>query len=67
MALVRGDGPRRAQLGQDSMRTQVTFDAADPHSLAAFWASALGIEVEDHPDLVDQLVADSRMPASART
>lgn len=48
------------------MRTQVTFDAANPHSLAAFWANALGIEVEDHSDLVDQLVADGRMPAADR-
>jgi hypothetical protein len=48
------------------MRTQVTFDAADPHSLAAFWANALGIEVEDHSEFVDQLVADGRMPAADR-
>jgi hypothetical protein len=30
------------------MRTQVTFDAADPHALAAFWADVLGCDVEDH-------------------
>jgi hypothetical protein len=45
------------------MRTQITFDTADPHAQAAFWAEVLGSVVEDHSDLVDQLVADGRMPA----
>ncbi len=44
----------------------MTFDAADPHALAAFWADVLGVEVEDHSDFVDQLVADGRMPAEDR-
>jgi catechol 2,3-dioxygenase-like lactoylglutathione lyase family enzyme len=48
------------------MRTQVTFDAADPHALAAFWADVLGSEVEDHSDFVDRLVAAGRMPAEDR-
>ena len=48
------------------MRTQVTFDAADSHALAAFWASVPGTEVEDHPEFVDQLVADGRMLAADR-
>jgi len=48
------------------MRTQVTFDAADPHALAAFWADVLGTEVEDHSDFVDRLVADGRVPAEDR-
>jgi hypothetical protein len=48
------------------MKTQVTFDAADPHALAAFWAAVLGVEVEDHADFVDQLVADGRMPPEER-
>lgn len=48
------------------MRTQVTFDVADPHAQAAFWASVLGIEVEDHSAFVDQLVADGRLPESDR-
>jgi catechol 2,3-dioxygenase-like lactoylglutathione lyase family enzyme len=48
------------------MRTQVTFDAADPHAQAAFWAALLGLRVEDHSDFVDQLVADGRMPAEDR-
>ena len=48
------------------MRTQVTFDAGDPHALAAFWAQVLGTEVEDHSEFVDQLVADGRVPAEHR-
>jgi hypothetical protein len=48
------------------MRTQVTFDAADPHALAGFWAEVFGAVVEDHSDFVDQLVADGRMPAEDR-
>ena len=49
------------------MRTQVTFDAADSHALAAFWAGVPGTEVEDRSEFVDQLVADGRMPAADRT
>jgi hypothetical protein len=40
------------------MRIQATFDCADPHAQAAFWAQVLGSVVEDHSGLVDQLVAD---------
>jgi catechol 2,3-dioxygenase-like lactoylglutathione lyase family enzyme len=49
------------------MRTQVTFDVADPHAQAAFWAHVLGLEVEDHSGLVDRLVADGVIPAAERT
>lgn len=35
---------------------QVTFDCADPHGMARFWASALGYEKEDHTALVRQLL-----------
>lgn len=48
------------------MRTQVTFDCADPHAQAAFWAEVFGSAVEDHSRLVDQLVADGHMPAEDR-
>ena len=48
------------------MRTQVTFDCADPHAQAAFWAQVFGTEVEDHSELVDQLVAEGLMPAADR-
>jgi hypothetical protein len=48
------------------MRTQVTFDCADPHAQAAFWAQVFGSAVEDHSALVDQLIADGRMPVEGR-
>jgi hypothetical protein len=48
------------------MRTQVTFDCADPHAQAAFWAQVFGTAVEDHSALVNQLVADGRMSAEDR-
>ena len=35
---------------------QVTFDATDPYAQAAFWAAAMDLEVEDHHDLVVQMV-----------
>ncbi|GAA3385641.1 VOC family protein [Cryptosporangium minutisporangium] len=41
---------------------QIAFDTADPHAQAAFWAAALGYEVEDHTAIVDQLVAAGRLP-----
>jgi glyoxalase superfamily protein len=48
------------------MRTQVTFDCADPHAQAAFWAQVYGATVEDHAEFVDRLVAAGRMPAEER-
>ena len=48
------------------MRTQVTFDCADPHAQAAFWAQVFGTAVEDHSALVEQLVAGGQMPAEDR-
>ncbi len=33
-----------------SVRFQVTFDAADPEGLAAFWETALGYERQDPPE-----------------
>ena len=35
---------------------QVTFDAADPHALARFWALALSYVKEDHTEFVRQLL-----------
>lgn len=31
---------------------QVTFDTADPHAQASWWADLLGYEVEDHHDRI---------------
>jgi hypothetical protein len=46
--------------------TQITFDCADPHAQAAFWAQVFGSVVEDHSALVDKLVGDGHMPATDR-
>jgi hypothetical protein len=35
---------------------QVAIDAADPHALNRFWSAAMGYEMEDHHDLVTQLL-----------
>ena len=35
---------------------QLTFDAADPHALARFWAAALGLELEDHDELIGAML-----------
>ncbi len=40
---------------------QVTFDAADPHRLARFWADDLHYEKEDHAAIVEQLLAAGRL------
>ena len=37
---------------------QVTFDCADPHAMARFWAAALAYEKEDHSELVESLLRD---------
>ena len=44
---------------------QVVFDAADPHRVVAFWAAALGYEVEDHTAVVDGLVEAGQLPPQA--
>jgi hypothetical protein len=40
---------------------QVTFDCADPHAMARFWAEALGYEKEDHSSFVGQLLEDGAL------
>jgi len=48
-----------------TIAVQITFDAADPHGLARFWAEALGYEREDHSDLVTSLLAAGHLPPEA--
>jgi Glyoxalase-like domain len=60
--MVFGRGWRGPLCHNGEMRTQVTFDCGDPHAQAAFWAQVFGSAVEDHSTLVDQLVADGRLP-----
>lgn len=39
------------------VRFQVVVNSADPHSLCRFWASLLGYEIDDDPELVRRMVA----------
>jgi hypothetical protein len=41
---------------------QVTFDCADPHAMARFWAAAIGYEKEDHTTFVADLLAAGAIP-----
>lgn len=45
----------RAGMARD---VQVTFDAADPHRLARWWADVLGYRIEDGHAFVAGLLAD---------
>jgi glyoxalase superfamily protein len=38
------------------VRYQVTFDASDPHALAAFWAEATGYVVEEYSEFIRGLL-----------
>jgi hypothetical protein len=44
-------------------RTQVVFDAEDPHALAVFWAEALHYEHEDIDAFVSGLVDAGHVPS----
>ncbi len=46
-----------------AIRTQVVFDAAEPHALAAFWAEALHYEHEEIGAFVGGLVEAGHVPA----
>lgn len=39
-----------------SMSLQLTFDCADPHAQARFWAAALGLDLEDHDELIGRML-----------
>jgi hypothetical protein len=39
------------------MALQVTFDCADPHAQARFWSAALDFVVEDHDELIGEVIA----------
>lgn len=45
-----------------AIRTQVVFDAAEPHTLAAFWANALQYEHEEIDAFVSGLVEAGHVP-----
>ncbi len=46
-----------------AIRTQVVFDATEPHGLAAFWAAALHYEHEEIDAFVRDVVQAGRAPA----
>jgi hypothetical protein len=39
-----------------SRGVQVVFDCHDPHALNRFWAELMQYEIEDHHDLIEQLL-----------
>jgi hypothetical protein len=50
-----------------ALRTQVVFDAADPHTLAAFWAEALHYEHEELGAFIDGLLEAGHAPVELTT
>ena len=62
----KGQGPEadgRDDGVMSALRTQVVFDAADPHRIAAFWADALHYEHEEIDGFVRGLVEAGHVPA----
>jgi hypothetical protein len=47
------------------MALQVTFDCADPHAQARFWAVALDYDLEDHHDLIGDVIAAGHVAADS--
>jgi hypothetical protein len=47
------------------MALQVTFDCIDPHAQARFWSVALGFEVEDHDELIGEVIAAGHVAAES--
>jgi len=47
------------------IETQIVLDAEDPHRLGAFWAAALGFELEDNSALIRQLLDAGAAPEEA--
>jgi hypothetical protein len=47
------------------MALQVTFDCTDPHAQARFWAAALDYDIEDHDELIGEVIAAGHVPADS--
>ena len=47
------------------MALQVTFDCADPHAQARFWAVATDFQVDDHHDMIGELIEAGHVPADS--
>ncbi len=43
---------------EPTVSIQVAIDCADPHALVRFWADAFGFEIEDHHDIVENVIAE---------
>jgi hypothetical protein len=52
-------------MSETTTAIQITFDAADPHAQARFWAEALGYAKEDHTAIVQGLLDAGHLPAEA--
>ena len=49
------------------VQTTITFDCADPHAQARFWAAVMDWVVEDHSVLVEGLLGAGAVPEEAVT
>jgi hypothetical protein len=47
------------------MPLQVTFDCVDPHAQARFWAAAADYELEDHDELIGQVIDAGHVTADS--
>ena len=41
---------------------QIAVDCHDPHTLNEFWAETVGYDVEDHHDMIAQLLESGQLP-----
>ncbi|HEX6257304.1 MAG TPA: VOC family protein [Euzebyales bacterium] len=48
-----------------SVGYQIVVDCHDPHRLAAFWAAAMDLEVEDHDAQVRHVLDQGHLPADS--
>jgi hypothetical protein len=44
-----------------SRAVQVVVDCRDPHALNRFWAELMEYEIEDHHDMIEQLIAAGQL------
>lgn len=51
----------------EPVRVQVVIDCAEPHELVRFWAAALGTDVEDNSQLVEQLLGAGHLSEAETT
>jgi hypothetical protein len=49
------------------MNLQIVIDCADPHAQARFWSAAMHLEVEDHHEIVTQMVTAGHASAEDDT